>query len=271
MTSFHKLNGDVKLSPAQRLTYLGYHFFRGLIGSFSTLSISHFHPTNLPNITKDSPGRLSINSFLTHMAPLIKPKTGLDIIDIGCGSGYIADILEREGITGTYTGIDIFKHPDFLTSKKTPITRDLQIQDIQTSNNLPEVDLVISNTSFEHIKNDQAVASIAKMTTKNNGTQIHIVPSYYSLFIYLWHGYRQYSKKDVMNLFDGQTYTVYGLGGWISSMVHFFFITIPALILRLDKFRQNQLYSKIVIRALYLDKYLPIAPPFYAIVIRNKP
>ena len=66
-----------------------------------------------------------------------------------------------------------------------------------------KINFVISQSALEHIEKDTfVIEEITKKLSENNTPyiQIHMVPACKCLWLYLWHGYRQYSKKNLSNI-----------------------------------------------------------------------
>ena len=68
---------------------------------------------------------------------------------------------------------------------------------------------------MEHIKEDIIVFQKLQTLLNKNGLQIHLVPSRFSLFLYLFHGWRQYSIFDANSKLDNVNEVIY-LGGAFS-------------------------------------------------------
>ena len=267
-----EINGDIlPLSFGKRLWYLIINLWRNLLGVFVLFRYGPFVNAFAGENEKRSPGRIYIDSFFESVLPgLIAGEKDISIIEIGCGSGYLRRIFSDIGITGKYLGIDITKHPDFdLYSGQLNMTDHFykcKIEDFLIDDNEDNFDLVISNTVLEHIKDDKLALENSRKLVKKSGIQIHIVPSGWSLFLYLWHGWRQYPPARIATLFKGDIITLYALGGAFSFFLHFFAVTIPAKIFLNDFVRRFDFYQTLVRNCLKLDKYLPIFPACYVIL-----
>ena len=76
--------------------------------------------------------------------------------------------------------------------------------------------------------------------------QIHLVPASASLFLYLWHGWRQYSKKSWLycrftNITIKIKIRLIPLGGIKCFCVHLFKITFPGIVRRLFGLKDKRL------------------------------
>ena len=101
----------------------------------------------------------------------------------------------------------------------------------------------------------------------SGGVQIHIVPAFWSLFLYLWHGYRQYTPVRLKRLFFEKNLSVYRMGGLFSFFFFLVFYTVPELLLKTKGIRKFGGYSAITRIANRLDVILPFLPSMYAVVV----
>ena len=109
-----------------------------------------------------------------------------------------------------------------------------------------------------------------------------MVPASKCLWLYLWHGYRQYSKKNISSQiselrrkFDINT-AIVPLGGETSFWIHLLNITIPVYFKKLIKdknfkwYKKKSLENKIIKS---LNKELDCInekPVFWALIITSK-
>lgn len=262
-----EISGDIKLNRKDQFIYLFYNFFRGIWGYRIYLKTKFWSPVNL-DLNTDSPGRQYLNSFLKTELPSILPNKNVSILDVGCGTGYIRNILESIGYSGEYVGVDVFRESKFSENSSNFSIEFVQskIEDFETEKRF---DLVISNTSFEHIPDDFKAAEKSNKLVSENGVQIHIMPAFWSLPIYLLHGYRQYNPARIKKLFPNNT-VIYRLGGTFTFLLYFFLITIPERLTAKMLFRKTSLYPKFLNFANKADKILPFMSTFYIVVIDNK-
>ena len=213
----------------------------------------------------------------------LKLKSDLNFFDIGCGTGKYGKFLKKLSNQhfGSYTGLDIYKNEKYpsefnhVCDKAENISRYLN----------KKINFVLSQSALEHIEKDTfVIEEITKKLHENNSPfiQIHVVPASISLWIYLWHGYRQYSLKNLSNIsnrlkkFNVNTYII-PLGGKTSFWAHLRYITLPKLlkesILRNKLFKwcnQKNVEEKIinsVNKELKCNKKNPI---FWAYIINSK-
>lgn len=262
MDHFHrKLSGDVRLTIGQKTCWLLDNFFEGIAGYGSGRSAVFWHSATLAS-SDASPSRKMIDEFLhDHLLHLL-PQKHITVLDIGCGTGYIYKRLSDIGYELDYTGLDVYKRTAF--DKNVPGGRFVlgKIEEFQPDRHF---DLVISNTCLEHVEDD--TAGVRKALTLGD-TQIHIVPTFWSLPLYLWHGYRQYTPKSLSALF-GEHGEIYRLGGVFSFFLHFFLVTIPQRLRTPLLFRKYAWYSSACRVANELDTLLPWMSVMYVIVIQK--
>lgn len=221
--------------------------------------------------TRKSPGREYSDEFLYQNLPEILPGKEIKMLDIGCGSGHIREIFHDLGYRLFYTGVDIKKHKQFEQFNKYALNSNFIQSAIENFNTKNKYNLVFSNSTLEHIENDTLAISKAWQLLEKGGIQIHIIPSFWSLFLYLWwHGYRQYNPKRIKNLFNQKDYKIYRFGGLFSFFLHLFFITIPVFLFRTHKLRKSAVYPKLLKVSNTLDKILPICSSLYIVITENE-
>jgi len=191
----------------------------------------------------------------------------MNILDIGCGSGYVRKLLNEVGYTGFYIGVDIKKHDEFNDYSHYFNSRliESKIEDFNTDNRF---DIILSITSLEHIENDKLTIDKCYELLKRRGIQLHIVPSYWSLFIHLWHGFRIYGPGQINRLFHSKKYKVYRLGGIFSFSFTSLFITIPNKSFN-RTFQSSLLYPKLLESCNRLDRSFPFYSHLYLIIARR--
>lgn len=263
-----EISGDIPLSLVQKLGYLGVNFVRNLFGIRFPGKTAFWH-VRVNDTSTDSPGRSYLNTFVRRMLPMILPVGAVSVLDIGCGTAYMRSILSNAGYAGEYVGVDIVREPK-LDEKSTPaFSMTFVQQDINTFESSRRFDLVFSNTSLEHVPNDFVAVQKAHELSADNGVEVHIVPSHWSLPLYIWHGYRQYTPARLKRMFSDTPHTIYRLGGFASWCVHFFCITVPERIFGMSSFRKGALYPKMKRWANMADRFLPFGSALYAIIVTH--
>ena len=158
----------------------------------------------------------------------------VSIFDIGCGKGHYGFLFkELLNKNINYSGLDIYKNEKFPDEFNHIIDRAENAH-----NHLKNHNLIVSQSALEHIEGDMDVLTNITQVLCDRGkpfVQIHLVPASASLYLYLWHGFRQYSEKNLGLISERLTssyevkVTIIPLGGWRSFITHFTQITLPYL------------------------------------------
>jgi 2-polyprenyl-3-methyl-5-hydroxy-6-metoxy-1,4-benzoquinol methylase len=203
----------------------------------------------------------------TELPRLLPPQRTGQILEVGCGSGRLSDMLWRQGYRGSYTGIDVTDR--YVETTNDGLAKRFMVSDAQTYQPPLPVDLVISVSVLEHIPDDRTVTDHMRAALAPGGLQVHFVPSGCGLFVYLWHGWRQYTRGRIGTQFEPQRTTVYALGGLFSTLLHVTFITGGEMILRLPMRRRlTGLYVRLLDTALRLDRFVPVGATMFVICER---
>lgn len=217
-----QISGDRKLSMGEKLLYMLLNFAKGIWG-YRVFWPSTYWQGNKPLEVMASPGRKCIDDFLYQNLPKLLQRKEISVLNIGCGSGYIRKILHELGYQVNYTGLYIVKHSDFDKFAEYTKHSEFVQSSIENTSILQKYDFVVSVTALEHMKNDELALRKSLQMTKREGVQIHIVPTFWSLFLYFSHGYRQYTPARVKKLFEKANVETYRLGGMFSFFLHLFF------------------------------------------------
>jgi SAM-dependent methyltransferase len=269
-----EISGDITAtyqpSVATKWWYMLYNLGRGVVGGFSLVRAHHWQPatTDTTDDRSPSPMRVLTDKAFAHFLTTHVTKKEISVLDIGAGSGYLRASLASTGYHGQYTGVDVRIHRDYRDDAVPAFTSHLVTSPIEQFPVTQQYDLVMSVTALEHIPDDFTAARVAADATAPGGTQIHIVPGFWSLFMYLLHGYRQYNRRRLGRMFKGQNYTIYRLGGLASLLVHVCCITIPERILH-RPVRHRPFYQSLVTRALRWDRYVPLCGYAFVIVVEK--
>jgi glycosyltransferase involved in cell wall biosynthesis len=256
---------DNVLTKREKLTYLLQNFLRGVTSWSLPGKVKGWKGKVVPN-GSDSPGRLYVDTYLRQELPRLVLPGKIRVLDIGCGTGYVHTLLSELGYSGEYVGLDVVQEPAFAKESETFSVSFVQGQIEAFETNEP-FDLVISNTTLEHVQDDRTAAQVALRVLAPDGVGVHIVPSYWSLFLYLWHGYRQYTPKMLRRMFKGQNYTLIGLGGIGSFFVHLFGITLPERVFGFKSLRKGGIYPRLLSFGLFLDRILPACRALSVVVV----
>jgi|JI10StandDraft_1071094.scaffolds.fasta_scaffold11520_11 2-polyprenyl-3-methyl-5-hydroxy-6-metoxy-1,4-benzoquinol methylase len=266
--------GDVRLTFTQKLQYLALNIPRGFWGYLTLLKSTHVAPRfSFSEISTESPTRQLLDRVFSRVLQEAVPKKTIDVFDIGCGTGYVRDVLASYGYSGTYTGIDMVREGAYSDTHKA-FSSTLIVDDVTTLKTDKKFDLVISMTVLEHVVDDTAAVVVSHTIVKPGGMQIHVVPMFPTLFLYFWHGFRQYNKRRLKMLFGkaDEATAYYRVGGLASFFTHWCWITLPERILGLGTIRKRlpKLYRLSLFVSFKIDWFLPFLATAYIIVKRNK-
>lgn len=269
-----EINGDERLGPWARLVYLAGNLARNVAGSGAPLRRRRWTPSDetltQAGAAAASPVRLLMELFLKTELPRLQPRRRLRVLDVGCGSGRMRDVLAAAGFEGHYVGVDVDDR--FVGDDKGdgPFTAEFVHGDAGTVSLDGSFDLILSVSALEHVADDAQLIERLRSLLAPEGLQLHLVPSPWSLFAYLWHGYRQYGARAISRRFTTDATEVHALGGLPGLLVHVVWITVGEMLLRLPlRKRAPEAYRRIAHAAVRLDHWLPICPPTYAIVERS--
>jgi hypothetical protein len=291
-TSIHSLNADTGLSKPNKLAYL---FLNWLNNLFPYL---HVDPrivfmkfAELPwrkelekTYPESSPGRRLSDVFWRALPwGEIKEELGeIHVFDTGCGHGnYSTRLMEASnGRLSSYTGVDAKSRDSWKElESKNPTFRFIH----STSNDIlplipKDANLFITQSAIEHFEEDMPFyEAIAEFIGKADKPviQIHNFPGKAILPLYLFHGVRQYTPRNISKitrLFKGSGIYLYGLGGDACKKVQWKYFTWPLLILR-KKARWSEdvaAYDAEVRKAAEYDILNPSGSPlFWVLVIHS--
>jgi len=236
---------------------------------------------------KKTPSRLLCDGFwnsINYENLKFQLNDKLNIFDIGCGSGNYGTFLKNlsHKSFSSYTGLDIYKHSSYPLEFKHVKDKAENVAKYLTK----EINFVISQSALEHIENDILV--IEEITKKLNEhkkpfIQVHMIPASKCLWLYLWHGYRQYSHKNLSGILNNLNNNfnlnscIIPIGGSYSFWVHLRHITLPVylnyLIFR-DKFfkwYKHQFIEKKIFQTASKELHcINRSPLFWCLIITSK-
>ena len=274
-----EINGDGIRGVMSRLSYLVRNFQRNIRPSrklkrnrFSTSSL--FNSSN--KVQAWSPGRGLSEQFIIQCLPqFIHAKspaaTGeLSILDIGCGSGRSVELFEEAGLSGKWHGTDIDNR--FVDRDSSKLVTSFSQGNILASEWDQKFDLVYTNSALEHIPCDPEFPNKIHRWLKPGGIQVHIVPAPAALILYLWHGWRQYSLRQIEEDFRDNEVQVFPIGGLFTSTLQLLFVTFWENILRISiRSKFSKTYKWLLFKAIKADRHAPIFPVFYVVIASNDP
>jgi len=280
------INGDRKLSIIQRLLYFPQcikNWFQ--ITPRNKLSINTVYLEFDP-IFLGSPSRILCDMFWKSIDwNYISAQLGgeINILDLACGSGhYGLNYRQYLGTNfGSYTGLDIYKSSDFPDGFEHILDKAENLISHYNNQNL-----IVSQSALEHIEKDTQCLKDAlncQLHSSRKFMQIHLFPASISLFLFLWHGWRQYSLRNLssisveLNSIANMQIRVFPIGGIRSFYAHFRHITLPVLFSKIFKreyhnqdIKDSNASTKIRSAVLNDRHAKGLFPSFWAFVICSK-
>lgn len=268
----NEICGDGGMTAGDRIRYLWQNLGRNL----STLGRGPSARPFLPvlelareAITEQSPSRLITNVFIDSELPKLLLPRKLEVLEIGCGAGAMADRLAALGYIGTYTGVDVQDYFRRDRPGEFPFTIEFHQADAHLFTPERPIDLMVSVSTLEHIPNDTKLIQRFASFFKPGGLEVHVVPAGSSLLPYLWHGFRQYTPASLAARF-GPDIELIKIGGLGSLLLHTLVITGPEMFLRRSLRRaMPAAYGALMGLALRIDRVLPVCPTAYVVVRRH--
>ena len=306
-SSIHSLSADKKLSIFKKIFWILINVVNNnlapkkVINKDSLIKVKklNINPSqinwNLLNPRyRMSPSRLACDLFWSELPwELIKGEIGqINTFDTGCGKGWYALFLNKLINLNSYVGIDFYKRDNWqkLMNQNSFITL---IEN--SSSNISkfvdkETNFFITQSAIEHFNYDLKYFQQIKTfidKNKTNTIQIHLFPSPVCLWLYLFHGVRQYNFRAIIQIIDifkstNSYFRIYPLGGNSSNLFHFLNITIPSVFKKLNKESDDQYTEKM--NKEFIDQYtkklknsvlkdlkrgISDNPSFYALVIHS--
>jgi len=282
-SNFLVINGDHQKVLILKILYFLFNFIYNFLSrlqikrysfrriKFSNIQLKQIITSNI----KISPARLLSEAFwlnLKYDKISMILNRDIRIIDLGCGRGRLSELKNMFDSKVNYLGIDSRVHLGRTLSNDVIFKKAdyLEILDYTPFN------LVVSQSALEHFELDLKLFELISDYARNEEPliQIHLVPSFQCLSLYLWHGFRQYSPGALNRIFQlqspGSQFLVVALGGKKAKRFHFWHITIPLICSRfLPKFNLKK--GSYDIRPEYVqdDKTRTGSEIFYAVIITH--
>lgn len=273
------LNGDIELSPAQTKAYIEFHARRNERNARRTVALGiDTAPSpvwGLSVVGGASPARILLDAYYDTLARRWAPRYhGRDVViaDLGCGAGGRIEPFARAGYSGRYIGIDIVRSPRWPARAVGALEPVLIIADAHTLDplSLPPIDILISTTALEHLRDDREVIARLSRRIAPGGVQAHFVPAEAALDIYGRHGWRQYSPACLRDLLPRCVMTRFG--GPFSSLLHAHAIYEPSRLGRPTMpARRPRVYPWLRAAALAADRIIGCPRPTMYAAVQDEP
>lgn len=264
--------GDGAMSAGARFRYLWQNLCRNLATLGHGPKARPFFPDPeqaRKAMTGQSPSRLITNVFIDSELPKLLPPRKLEVLEVGCGAGAMADRLTALGYSGVYTGVDIQDYFRRARPSDFPFAVDFRHIDAHQFSPARPIDLMVSVSTLEHIPSDIKLIKRFPGFFNRGGLEVHVVPAGSSLLPYLWHGFRQYTPMSLAVRF-GSHIDIVKIGGLGSLLLHSLIITGPEMFLRRSLRNVSPgVYAALMRLALRIDRVLPVCPTAYAIIRRH--
>jgi ubiquinone/menaquinone biosynthesis C-methylase UbiE len=115
--------------------------------------------------------------FLTHIVSQFEVSEGMDILDLGCGTGILFDMLRRQvGEKGTVTGVDfsiqmaLKAHRNFPFANVNVVDADVTMLPFQDN----RFDMAVSFSAFPHFSDKTKALAEIRRVLKTPG-RLHII------------------------------------------------------------------------------------------------
>ena len=210
----------------------------------------------------------------------------IHLLDIGCGTGKYAQLIQTwgENPLASYHGLDVKENPRWAQISKDH--SDVKFKVIQSPFSKaeiePDINFIMTQSAIEHFESDALFFSEVRNYLDDSPKpliQIHLLPSAACLWLYLNHGYRQYTPFTINELTrfflrSDTTPILFPLGGRHCDLLHFSSITLSKLTKRLrhDQRKLNperylQRLKAMIVKDLTQSKG---GPSFYAVVLLSR-
>ncbi len=110
--------------------------------------------------------RALIGRFHGQLASIVRELQPAQILDVGCGEGYVLGALRAEGITCPMHGIDFSQDAIELAQKRVPDATFEVIDALDVANAGRQYDLVLMTEVLEHIPNPERMLPVLERIAK---------------------------------------------------------------------------------------------------------
>jgi len=247
-TSFHRINNDKGIGYFKKLLWYIFNFLSNYYKPNAIspkLTVKKYICDELnnkwddPNLYIDSSPQRKLSDLFIADFPwdyYKKILNGLNIMDVGCGSGSYGKRINSYSGLDSYFGVDYKTRENWSIIKKELPNFNFKKLDVENiEGKIPlGTNLFFSISAIEHFDYDlKYFNDIKEFIRKTNRKvlQLHFFPSSECLRLQLFHGVRQYNPRKVSLITDlfypNSKATLYSLGGSNCNQVYFEYITNP--------------------------------------------
>lgn len=224
----------------------------GIVSSLSHISIPKAIVSNRYSgfrfqelVSQWSPSRNFTHQYLRDslldLKVKLKDHSCVTVVDFGAGDAryyeLISEVFEKQKFK--YYALE---HPDFQFSEQVKKLSNCVCLNVDLNGELPveifESDIFLSISVLEHLDLKEKFLINYLPMCKTGSFHLHIVPGFWSLFNYFWHGVGHFLVKDVNKVYREtggfvQEFCVTWATGIFEIIVHMIFITLPQFTQRL--------------------------------------
>lgn len=296
--------GDVPLSGRQRRRYLaqGLRAVATSLGGGVKAQPFRFAMSGREARAKIEQGatplRVYTCALVDHVVSGLRETEG-PIADLGCGSGEHRRFFEQRNGGSFYLGLDAAWRPQWPQEGRgggglPRYYAQMSLTELGLASD--SLAFVLSSSTLEHVADlGRAIRETARVM--RSGTYgLHVVPGVWAIFLYLFHGYRRFSRRALAQAFQEaglEVVQIWSLGGVGSFLLHGVWITWleqgaayewfmpPPPAGRTRRIRLHlggrmrrgpmlRAYSTLLRLALRLDRWLPYCPAGYGVLVRKR-
>ena len=231
----HFVNGDEKTNYLEDIIYVFFFILEIFKEKRTTQNKLFFDDYknfydlkfNKENLLKLAPSRILCEFFLLGwLKKNFNPDSKVNILDVVCGNTTALRVFKKYFKKFNYFGCDLNERENWKDLKKNGLNLFKYEIGKKFEKDLPKIDIIHSQSVFEHVKYDLSGFKILAENFKET-KQIHFLPAPISFLNYEKHGYRRYSYKDLLKLkkiLPGDKMEIYSIGGTRALKYHFNFL-----------------------------------------------
>jgi len=293
-TSIHNLNADKGLNFFEKILYLFLNLVNNLFPYTNVdnrIEIRAYRDpkwkSELKNTYESSSVGRRLSDLFWRTLPWgkIKEELGeIHVFDTGCGQGNYSTRLQSAsgGRITSYTGIDAKSRSNWdKLESENPNFKFIESNSSDITNLIPkDTNLFVTQSAIEHFDEDlKFFEQIRDFIDKSDKPiiQIHNFPAKAILPLYLFHGVRQYTPRNISKitkLFENSQFYLYGLSGNSGKILQWKYFTWPQLILKKEATWSNDInkYNNEVIQVIEKDMLNSSKSPiFWVLIVHSHP